>query len=74
MDHNRQSVNDSIKVELAQIINQNRGITLITKEQLEDYLFTLDVCKTELPPDTHPEHFKRLRTIAAILKSLSKEV
>jgi len=45
---------------------------VITKEKLESYIFTLEVCKKELPYDAHPAHYERIREITAILKSLAK--
>ena len=45
----------------------------MTKEKLEGYLFTLDICKQEIPYDAHPAHYERLREIKAILKSLCSE-
>ena len=44
----------------------------MTKDKLEDYLFTLEICEKELPLDAHPSHYTRLREIRAILKSLAK--
>ena len=39
------------------------------QEELDGLLFTLELCKKELPADTHPAHFERLRQIEAILKA-----
>ena len=38
------------------------------KHTLEDYLFTLEICRKELPGHAHPVHYERLREIEAILK------
>jgi hypothetical protein len=43
----------------------------MTKDQLEGYLFTLDICEKELPLDAHPKHYERLKEIRAILKSMT---
>jgi hypothetical protein len=38
------------------------------KNTLEDFLFTLEICRKELPSDAHPAHYDRLREIESILK------
>lgn len=43
----------------------------MTKEKLEELLFTLEICRKELPGHTHPVHFERLREIERILKNIS---
>lgn len=35
----------------------------ILDENLKDYLFTLEVCKKELPSDAHPDHYRRLNDL-----------
>lgn len=35
---------------------------------LEDYLFTLNICKKALPDHTHPVHFEKIKEIEEILK------
>lgn len=35
----------------------------ISDENLKDYLYTLEVCKKELPSDAHPEHYRRLNDL-----------
>jgi hypothetical protein len=42
----------------------------MTKEELENYLFTLEVCEKYLPAGTHPAHYRRLREIRRILGAL----
>ncbi len=39
------------------------------QEELDGLLFTLELCKKELPADTHSAHFEHLRQIEAILKA-----
>lgn len=41
----------------------------LNKRELEDLLFTLEVCEKELPAHTNPVHFERLRLIAQIVKA-----
>ena len=36
------------------------------QEELEDLLYTLEICKKELPANAHPAHFEHLRQIEAI--------
>lgn len=40
---------------------------------LEDYLFTLSICKKALPDHTHPVHYEKLKEIEEILKSKYKK-
>ncbi|MBX0331354.1 hypothetical protein K2Z83_27255 [Oscillochloris sp. ZM17-4] len=35
---------------------------------LEELLFTLDICRRALPWDAHPEHFDRLRRIESLVR------
>lgn len=35
---------------------------------LEDLLFTLEICRRALPWDAHPEHFDRLRRIESLVR------
>lgn len=42
-------------------------------KKIEEYLFTLEVCKRFLPPDTNPVHYERLRDIEQLLLKLLKE-
>jgi hypothetical protein len=35
---------------------------------LEDLVFTLDICRRALPWDAHPEHFDRLRRIEGMVR------
>jgi len=35
--------------------------------KVEDLVYTLEVCKEYLPPDTHPTHFERLREIEGLI-------
>lgn len=39
-----------------------------TMMTLEDLLFTLEVCKKQLPFDAHPVHYQRLDTIERIVR------
>ena len=42
-------------------------------EELEELLFTLEICRRALPWDAHPEHYDRLRRIEGIIaKSLEQ--
>lgn len=45
----------------------------MTETQLEDLLFTLDICADSLPFDPQAVHVRRLETIKAILISHHKE-
>jgi len=36
--------------------------------EIEDLVYTLEVCKEYLPAETHPEHYKRLREIERLIK------
>lgn len=42
------------------------------QHKIEDLIFTLDVCRKNLPADTHPDHFRRLNYIEGVLKGLDK--
>jgi hypothetical protein len=44
------------------------------KKELEDLLYTLDICKKELPPDAHSSHYDRLIRIRAIVEHYYKSV
>jgi hypothetical protein len=35
---------------------------------LDELLFTLEICRRALPWDAHPEHFERLRRIAGMVR------
>jgi hypothetical protein len=35
---------------------------------LEELLFTLEICRRALPWDAHPEHFDRLRRIESLVR------
>lgn len=35
---------------------------------LEELLFTLEICRRALPWDAHPEHFERLRRIEGMVR------
>ncbi len=35
---------------------------------LEELLFTLEICRRALPWDTHPEHYDRLRRIEGMVR------
>ena len=35
----------------------------ISDETLRDYLYTLEVCKKELPSEAHPAHHRRLEDL-----------
>lgn len=47
-----------------------KEVLAMTKEELENYLFTLEVCEKYLPAGTHPAHYRRLREIRRILGAL----
>jgi hypothetical protein len=36
---------------------------------IEDLLFTLEVCKQSLPENANPEHYKRINKIKSIFQS-----
>lgn len=36
-------------------------------EELEELLFTLEICRRALPWDAHPEHYDRLRRIEGMV-------
>lgn len=40
----------------------------MTKKEVDDLLFTLDICKKELPMNAHPIHYERIDTIKQIIK------
>lgn len=37
-------------------------------EELEELLFTLEICRRALPWDAHPEHYDRLRRIEGMVR------
>jgi hypothetical protein len=37
-------------------------------EELEELLFTLEICRRALPWDAHPEHYDRLRRIESMVR------
>jgi hypothetical protein len=36
--------------------------------ELEELLFTLEICRRALPWDAHPEHYERLRRIEGMVR------
>lgn len=46
----------------------------IHDENLENYLYTLEICKKELPSDAHPVHYKRLNDLIERIKWELKKV
>lgn len=42
------------------------------KNELDDYLFTLEICVKNLPENTDVEHYKRIREIKEILAVVLK--
>lgn len=42
---------------------------LIADKELKNYLFTLEICKKELPSNAHPIHYKRLENLIWQLKN-----
>jgi hypothetical protein len=45
---------------------------LRSKKEIEDLIFTFEICKKELPADAHPAHKRRLDELIADLKRQSK--
>ncbi len=44
----------------------------MSQHTLDDLLFTLEICKKELPSNAHPIHYDRLREIERIIKKIVK--
>jgi hypothetical protein len=40
----------------------------VPQADLDELLFTLEICRRALPWDVHPEHVERLRQIEAIVR------
>jgi hypothetical protein len=40
----------------------------VPQAELDELLFTLEICRRALPWDAHPEHFDRLRRIEGMVR------
>jgi hypothetical protein len=45
---------------------------LRSKKEIEDLIFTLEICLKSLPADAHPDHHKRLVALIDELKLQSR--
>jgi hypothetical protein len=41
--------------------------------EIENLIYTLEVCKKSLPAETHPTHYKRIREIEQLIKLSGSE-
>jgi hypothetical protein len=46
----------------------------IRDENLKDYLYTLEICKKELPDHSHPAHYERLDNLIDWIKWELKKI